>query len=306
VRELTHRVLVGGTASGKKTVAAALCRRHGLVPLSMDSMKVYRGMDIGTDKPPRALVEELDWQLLDLVGHHERYSAGRWVEEAARTVAGVEAPVLFAGGTPLYLRLLLRGMIPVPPADAALGAELDQLWEREGEASFREQLAAVDPELEQRLLPGDKKRLVRGLEVHRLTGRPLSDWQREETVRPIDGSFTVVALRHEAGAHERRLRERVGRMFDDGLLEEVRALQAEAPFGSEAGRCIGYAEAQDVLAGRLTQDAARERVAVRTRQLVRKQRMFLASFPDIHWVDIAEHEPAEELVARVESAFGLA
>jgi tRNA dimethylallyltransferase len=305
VRELIHRVLVGGTASGKKTVAAALCRRHGMLPLSMDSMKVYRGMDIGTDKPPRTLIDELDWQLLDLVGHDERYSAGRWVEQAADIVARADSPVLFAGGTPLYLRLLLRGLIPVPPADETLGAELEALWNSGGEAYFRKLLAEVDPELEQRLFPGDKKRLVRGLEVHRLTGRPMSDWQREETVRPIDGTFLVAALRHEAADHEGRLRERVERMFEQGLLDEVRGLLAAAPFGREAGRSIGYAEAMDVLAGRLAQDAARERTAVRTRQLVRKQRMFLVSFPEVRWVDVQPGEPMDGIVGRVEQALEL-
>jgi tRNA dimethylallyltransferase len=300
VRELTRRVLVGGTASGKKAIAAALCRRHRLLPLSMDSMKVYRGMDIGTAKPPRSMVDELDWRLLDLVGHDERFSAGRWIDDATRIVENTGQQVLFAGGTPLYLRLLLRGLIPVPPADESLGSELEALWDSEGEAHFREQLAAVDPELEQRLFPGDKKRLVRGLEVHRITGRPLSDWQREDTVVPIEGRFLVVALRHEAAAHERALRERVGRMFEDGLLDEVRTLLGLAPFGREAGRSIGYAEALCVIGGSMKRDAARERIAVRTRQLVRKQRMFLASFPEIRWVDIGIGEPVEDVVARVE------
>jgi tRNA dimethylallyltransferase len=265
----------------------------------MDSMKVYRGMDIGTDKPPRALIEELDWRLLDLVGHDERYSAGRWVGQAAELANQTEQSLLFAGGTPLYLRLLLRGIVPVPPGNAALEAELEALWEREGEAHFREQLAEVDPELEGRLFPGDKKRLVRGLEVHRLTGRPLSDWQREETVRPLEGQFLVVALRHEAPEHERRVRSRVSRMFDEGFLDEVTALLAHSPFGREAGQSIGYAEAQEVLAGRMTQEAAIERIAIRTRQLVRKQRMFLSSFPEIQWVDVRPGESEEDLAARV-------
>ena len=305
MQKLTHRVLVGGTASGKKAVAASLCRRHDLLPLSMDSMKVYRGMDIGTDKPPRALVDELDWRLLDLVDHDERYSAGRWVDQAADIAGQTERSLLFAGGTPLYLRLLLQGLVPVPPADTALEAELEALWESEGEAHFREQLAAVDPDLEARLFPGDKKRLVRGLEVYRLTERPLSDWQREETVRPIKGQFLVVALRHEPSAHERRIRKRVSRMFEEGFLDEVAALLAKASFGRESGQSIGYAEAQDVLADRMAKDAAIERIAIRTRQLVRKQRMFLSSFPDIQWVDIRPDESEEDLASRVEARLSL-
>ncbi len=305
MRTLTHRVLVGGTASGKKTVAAALARRHGVRPLSMDSMKVYRGMDIGTDKPPRALVDELDWGLLDLAGHDEVYSAGRWAEDARSAVDDGDGPVLFAGGTPLYLRLLLRGLFPGPPGDDVVRAELEALWAAAGEDAFRRELAAVDPVLEARILPGDKRRLVRGLEVHRLTGRPLSEWQAEETRPPIDGRFVVAALRHATAHHERRLRERVGRMFDDGLLDEVSMLASRAPFAKEAGRAIGYAEALAVLAGELPEADARERVAVRTRQLVRKQRIFLASFPEIRWVDVAPDEDADGVVARVEEALEL-
>ena len=300
-----RRVLVGGTASGKKAVAAALHRRHGLTLLSMDSMKVYRGMDIGTDKPPPEAVAELGWRLLDLAGHDESFSSARWVEAAVEVAEAASAPLLFAGGTPLYLRLLLRGLFPGPPADPELRAELEALWEREGEAPLRAELRAVDPVLGERLLPGDRKRIVRALEVHRSTGRALSDWQREETRPPLAGRFEVVALRHPPEHHERRIRARVERMFDDGLTEEVAALQARAPFGPEAGRAIGYEETRAMLAGTMDEAAAKERIAVRTRQLVRKQRMFLASFPEIRWIDVEPGREVSDLADEVARALGL-
>lgn len=300
-----YRVLVGGTASGKKALATTLFRRHGLRPLAMDSMKVYRGMDIGTDKPAPAVVAETDYALLDLVGHDEPFSVGRWTEHAVRVVADEARPVVFTGGTPLYLRALLRGLFDGPPVDPALRERFERQWDEQGEAACRAELARVDPELEQRLLPGDRKRLLRGLEIHAATGRPLTAWQREETRRPLEGSFLVAGLRPEPEWHADRCRTRARAMFDGGLLDEVSALRAVAPFAREAGRCIGYAEAQAVLDGQLDLAAAQERVVVRTRQLVRKQRMFLAGFDEIRWVDVGPRTTPEQLARDVETALEL-
>lgn len=284
--EVVRRVLVGGTASGKKRVAAELARRHGLRVLSMDSMKVYRGMDIGTDKPGPELLAEVPFGLLDLVGHGESFSAGRWVEAAQRAVEAAGAPVLFAGGTPLYLRLLLRGLFTGPSADPDLRRELDRLWDEQGEASVRAELARVDPAGEARLLPGDRKRLLRALEVQRLTGRSLTELQASETRPPIAGRFVVAALRHEPRLHQERIVARVRAMLDAGLLDEVAGLLAQAPFAREPGRCIGYAEALEHLAGRMDRAALALRIAQRTRQLARKQRMFISTHPEVRWVDV--------------------
>jgi tRNA dimethylallyltransferase len=301
----THRILVGGTASGKKTVAAALAERHGLTVLSMDSMKVYRGMDIGTDKPDAALRERVPFGLLDLCGHDERFSAGRWVEAAVEAVEASGRPVLFAGGTPLYLRLLLRGLFHGPDPDAELRAELERAWDENGEAALREELARVDPEAEARLLPGDRKRIVRALEVARLTGRALTDWQREETRPPLPGRFVVAALRHEAEVHRKRIDDRVEHMLTRGFLDEVSGLSAQAPFAPEPGRSIGYAEALDHLAGRLDREAMLARIAQRTRKLVRKQRTFVASHEEVQWIDVAAGEDVDPVVARVEARLEL-
>ena len=306
--EAVHRVLVGGTGSGKKRVAAALFRRHGQRLLAMDSMKVYRGMDVGTDKPPPELVRETDWRLLDLVGHDESFTSGRWLEAAKAEVeqaAADGAPVLFAGGTPLYLRLLLEGLCPSPPADEALRAELDARWEAEGEAALRAELAARDPELDARLLPGDRKRVLRGLEVALLSGRALSDWQREETRPVIPGRFLVAALRRERESHDDALAARVARMFDEGLVEEVEGLRARAPFAPEPARAIGYAETLELLDGTLDRPAAEARIVQRSRRLVRKQGTFLRSFAAVRWVDVAADADEATVVAEVERALEL-
>lgn len=300
-----RRVLVGGTASGKKQVAAALFRRHGLRPLAMDSMKVYRGMDVGTDKPDAALRAECDYALLDLAGHDELFSSGHWLDAARAVIDAHDGPVLFAGGTPLYLRLMLRGVFPGPRSDPALRARLQARWEAEGEAALRAELARVDPVLEARLFPGDAKRILRGLEVWEQSGRPLSSWQDEASVPPIPGRFVAVALRHEPTAHAERLAARARAMFDGGLLEEVAALQARAPFAEEPGRSIGYLEAREHLAGALSREEAVERTVVRTRQLARKQRMFLSTFEELRWVDVPAGAPLESWLPRVEAALEL-
>jgi tRNA dimethylallyltransferase len=299
------RVLVGGTASGKKAVAAELHRRHGQALLSMDSMKVYRGMDIGTDKPGAELQRAAPFALLDLVGHDEPFSAGQWLRAAQAAIAATDAPPLFAGGTPFYLRLLLRGLCPSPPADPALRAELAALWEQVGEDEVRRRLAAADGPAEARLLRGDRKRLLRALEVAQLTGRPLSEWQREHTRPPLSGRVVVAALRHAPAEQQRRIEARVDRMLQAGLLDEVRALLARAPFAPEPARAIGYAEALAHLRGELPAAALRERIVVRTRQLVRKQRLHLQQFEEVCWVDVAEGEDTGSLAGRVAAALEL-
>lgn len=301
-----HRVLVGGTGSGKKLLAAALCRRHGLRPLAMDSMKVYRGMDLGTDKPPAQLVAELDWRLLDLVGHDESFSAGRWLAAAEAEVAQAAGPVLFTGGTPLYLRLLLSGLCPTPPGDPQLRSELEARWHTEGEAALRNQLALQDPVLAARLFPGDMKRIVRALEVLLLTGRPLGTWQAEHTQPVIAGRFVVVGLRHARELHAERLARRVERMFAEGLVAEVDGLRRRAPFAPEAARAIGYAETLALLEGHLDEQRAQQRIVQRSRKLARKQGTFLRSFAELRWIDVPPDGDEDALLAAVERALELA
>jgi tRNA dimethylallyltransferase len=300
-----HYVLVGGTAGGKKAVALELARKHGLPLLSMDSVKVYRGMDIGTDKPPPALRGTHGFRLLDLAGHDQRFSAGDWLRAAAAEVEGARGSVLFVGGTVLYLRLLLRGLCPSPPADAALRGELAALWERHGEGEVRRRLAAADPDAAARLAPGDAKRLLRALEVVQLTGVPLTTWQREHTMPVVPGEFRVAALRRPSDEQLARVRQRVDAMLALGLLAEVETLARAAPFAREPAVAIGYAEALAVLAGRLPQAEMPGRIVVRTRQLLRKQRLHVEQLVPSAWIDLEPREDTAEALARVERALQL-
>ena len=302
---IEHLVLVGGTAGGKKAVALELRRRHGLQLLSMDSVKVYRGMDVGTDKPPPAARGADGFRLLDLVGHDERFTAGDWLRAAAAEVERAGGPVLIVGGTTLYLRLLLHGLCPAPPADPALRAELRALWDEQGEAEVRRRLAACDPEAAARLLPGDAKRLLRALEVAQLTGVPLTTWQREHTAPVVPGRFRVAALRRAPDEALARVRRRVAAMLEGGLVAEVEALARRAPFAREPAAAIGYAEALAVLAGSLPPAELPERILVRTRQLLRKQRQHVEQLVPSAWVDVAPDASVGDATEQVERALGL-
>ncbi len=302
---MIQRVLVGGTACGKKAVAAELFARHGLPLLSMDSMKVYRGMNIGTDKPDAALLARAPFALLDLIGHDGGFSVGAYCRAARAEVERVGGEVLFAGGTPLYLRALLLGLCEAPPADPVLRAEHAALWARDGEAAIRARLAALDPDSAARLSPGDAKRLLRALEVAVLTGRPLSVWQREHTHPVIEGRIVVAALARSADDAMVRQSARAAAMLERGLVAEVDELLAQAPFGREASRAIGYAEVLAWRSGTLREDRILPTIITRTRQLQRKQRMFLSSLPGITWVHVAPDADLATVVADVERALEL-
>jgi len=268
-------------------------------------MKVYRGMDIGTDKPGADMRRETPFELLDLVGHDEGYSAGRWARAARDVVQLAGRDVLFVGGTTLYLRLLLSGLCPLPGVDAGLREELAALWDQRGEAHIREELTRADPISEARLLPGDRKRLLRALEVWRQTGRALSSWQRAATEPVVEGEFRVVALGRSSEDRQERARVRAERMLASGLVAEVDRLAACAPFAAEAARAIGYAEVLAMRAGELSERDLSERILVRTRQLQRKQRIALRAWPQVRWIDVGSDAGVEEILPGVERVLEL-
>jgi len=281
--------LVGATASGKKQAALAAAAELPLALLSLDALKVYRGLDRGTDKSP-----ERRFGLTDLVGPHARFSVGDYVRAAAAAVAAIRAAgqvPLFVGGTGLYLRALVRGLTEVPEipatARAAVAARLDQAGVAAGHAA----LAELDPVTAARLHPHDRKRIARALEVVEATGRPLSAWQRESTRRPIPGRVHLCGIRWTRAALHRRIRERVERMFAAGLVDEVRALHASGGLGPVAGSAIGYREVVEWLiappADRALGSEAecRRQVVTDTTAFVRRQDNWFRQFPEIVWID---------------------
>ncbi len=227
--DLLRRALyvTGPTASGKTAVGVALARALGAEVLALDSMTLYRGMDIGTAKPTVEERQGVPHHLIDVLDPWESASVAAYRAWAVAAVRQVEARgrlPLFVGGTPLYLKALLRGLFEGPSADREIRDALEREAERQGDAVLHARLAGIDPKAAARLHPNDRRRVIRALEVHAVTGRPLSDWQTEHD-RPAIGVRVVALARPRPELHA-RIDRRVVRMFAEGLVEEVRALQA--------------------------------------------------------------------------------
>jgi tRNA dimethylallyltransferase len=225
-----HRAiyLTGPTASGKTAVGVVLARILGAEIVALDSMTLYRGMDIGTAKPGPAERGGVPHHLIDVLDPWESASVAEyrtWAREAVARIEARGARALFVGGTALYLKALLRGLFDGPGADPALRRELEDEADRLGDAALHARLAALDPATAGRLHPNDRRRVVRALEVVATTGKPLSHWQTEHD-RPAPEDVPVFALDRPRADVRDRIDRRVIAMFADGLIDEVRALQA--------------------------------------------------------------------------------
>ncbi|MDP6940136.1 MAG: tRNA (adenosine(37)-N6)-dimethylallyltransferase MiaA [Planctomycetota bacterium] len=297
--------LVGPTASGKTALALDLCEESGAEVLSLDSMLVYRGLDIGTAKPSREEQARVPHHLMDLVCPSEPYDVQRYLgaaREALSDIQGRGARGLFVGGTGFYLAVLLRGLFEGPPADHDLRLKLEGEREAVGAEAFHQRLAQVDPEAAQRLHPNDMRRVVRAMEVLEQTGRTLTSWQDDWNAGPgpRQKKARLVGLSVERDVLEERIRARAAIMLDQGWREEAVAVREGPGFGPSAGAALGYEEVLAWDAGELTREEALERIAVRTRQFARRQRTWYQKF-DITWI------PADtpDLLDRARTVLGI-
>jgi len=300
VRQL--HVILGPTAVGKGRLARALARRIGAQIISVDSMKVYRHMDIGTAKPSAAARAEVPHHCLDLVEPTEGFSAARYVAHADRAIEAVRAAgarPLAVGGTTLYLRALIEGLFEGPPADADLRAELRSRARRDGLPALHAELAAVDSEAARRIHPNDEKRIIRALEVHRLTGRAISELQRQwDAQRRYD--CRLLGLRRERSDLHGRINRRAERMIAAGLRDEVAALLAEpGGLSAQAAAAVGYAEMIEHLRGERSLDETCERIKMHTRRLAKKQQTWQRRLGDVRWFDVTPDETADALAERI-------
>lgn len=292
--------LVGPTASGKTRAGVLVAETLGAEVVSLDSMAVYRGMDIGTAKPSAEERARVPFHLIDVCDQTEEFSAADYLRLAAVAVAEIHTrgrPVLFVGGTPLYLKLLLEGVFRGPRADWEFRRALRARAQQEGTEALHQELTRVDPEAARRLHPNDLRRIERALEVYHRTGRPLSQLRRENQV-VVAGPKRLVGLCRARTDLYRRIDERVERMWVAGFAEEVRRL-AERGFSRSASQALGYREVLRHLAGELTLAEARELTQRHTRQFAKRQLTWFRSLPNISWVDVAPEDPPEALAERV-------
>lgn len=272
--------LTGATASGKTALGIAAAREIGAEIVSLDSMAIYRGMDVGTAKPTPEERQGVPHHLFDVVDPEEEYSLVDYLKEAERVVADIESrgkKALFVGGTPLYLKGILFGVFESPGADPELRARLKER-EEEAPGTLWRELSAVDPDAAQRLHPNDVKRLVRALEVYKLTGRPISSQQTQFDAPPLVDPGRVFILTRPREELYARINKRVKIMMEEGFLEEVRRLEERGvELGSTSSKAVGYKETSRVLHGELSLDEAIERISQSTRNFAKRQETWFRS-----------------------------
>ncbi len=299
--------VLGCTASGKGTLARALATALGAEIVSVDSMKVYRGMDIGTAKPSPAARAALPHHLIDVVDPWEPFSVARFVELADEAVAAIHArgrPVVAVGGTVLYFKCFYQGLFQGPSADPELRNQIRARAAREGTAPLYEELVRIDPPAAQRIHRNDLRRIERALEVFHLTGTPISTLQRQwagDALRRPDWNWTLLGLRRPREWNNRRINDRVREMVAAGLIDEARRIWSD-PRGisDQARQAVGYAEWFAHFAGRLTRDEAVEQVKINTRRLAKQQRSWLKQLTGVRWIDVAEEDTAGTLLSRAQ------
>jgi len=299
-----HRAiyLTGATASGKSAVGVHLARILDAEILALDSMTLYRGMDIGTAKPtaderggvPHHLIDVLDpWESASVAIYRE------WALGAIRDVESRGRRALFVGGTALYLKAMLRGLFDGPGADPEVRGRLEAEALAVGDAAMHARLAALDPATAARLHPNDRRRIVRALEVIELTGSPFSALQREHD-RPAPAATKVFALDHPRPTLHDRIDRRVLAMFEAGLVDEVRRLRsAPRPMGSVAEQGVGYREVIEHLAGEADLPTTVARIQARTRQFAKRQATWFRGLAEVRRVEVGPGDDAEALARRL-------
>lgn len=300
-------MLIGCTASGKSRVGLELAQRMGGEIVSIDSMKIYRRMEIGTAKPGAEARAVVPHHMIDVVEPSESFSLGRYVEmadAAIRDIAGRGKPVLAVGGTMMFVRGLVSGVFEGPPADGELRRQLRERAAVEGAPALHAELAKVDPRAASRIHPNDLRRIERALEVYHATGTPISELQQQWEHSQGPYNCRIVALRRTREEANRRINARVTHMVEAGLVEEVRSLLAEpAGIGDQAAQAVGYAEIIAHLRGELTLEQAIEQVKINSRHLAKHQRTWMRHFPQAHHVDLDETSTIEQVADQVQAAW---
>ena len=297
--------VMGPTASGKTALAMEWAQRLGGEIVSVDSALVYRGLDIGAAKPDAAMLATVPHHLIDVREPWQPYSAAEFAHDASAALTDIAArgklPIL-AGGTGLYFRALLEGLAPMPQADPEVRAAIAAEAARKGWPAMHAELAGIDAAAAAKIKPTDPQRIQRALEVFRLSGRPISEWQRAPARArlPFRVLKLVLAPRDRAVLHA-RIEQRFDVMLAAGFLGEVRrlrelpALQAvEKPLDLPAIRAVGYRQAWEFLDGAISADVFREQAIFATRQLAKRQLTWLRGERDARWFDPATDAAALE------------
>jgi tRNA dimethylallyltransferase len=295
-------LILGVTASGKGRLAFDLAQSLGAEIISIDSMKVYRRMDIGTAKPPQEVRQRIKYHLIDIVEPSDSFSVAAFLEAALHSIEQTKSrnkKIIAVGGTALYIKALLYGLFEGPGTDKQIRAELKARAQVKGLTELYCELTKIDPVAAERINPNDSKRIIRALEVHQLTGKPISSLQKQWDNSETKHDWTIIGLQREKTDTSGRINKRVKNMIAAGFVDEVKSLLAEEKLLSkQAGCAIGYAEIIEYLNGHISLEDAIELIKKNTRRLAKNQRTWFKTFKNVHWLDIEPDEPPEKILSR--------
>ena len=300
------QIVAGATSCGKSAVAMLLAERSGSGILAIDSMKLYRELDIGTGKPSPAERARLPHFLIDCREPHESASVAEFLLAAETLIrnAGIPGshvpPLIGEGGTALYLKALCEGLFEGPGKHAEIRARLEAEATERGSHALHERLKTVDPVAASKILPTDPRRIVRALEVFEITGRPIGEGQRPWGTARTDIDVRIACLDLPRAALYPRIDRRISAMLDSGWLDECRRLlDLNPPLSREARQALGYKTLFAHLRGEISLDAARERICFDTHHFARRQIHWFKKLPKTKFIPIADDEPAEAIAERV-------
>jgi tRNA dimethylallyltransferase len=296
--------LVGPTAVGKSAVALWLAQEYGGEIITCDSMQVYRGFDVGTDKPGPEARQAIPHHLVDIINPEDQFSAADFARLATATAESIisrgHLPVV-AGGTGLYHKALVEGLFPGPGQDPVLRQKLKREAEQSGFQSLYEKLQQVDPEYARKITPGDGLRIIRALEVFHLTGQPLSCHFRQTQSPAREKGFILhqIGLKLERKELYRRIEIRVERMFAKGIVEEVKSLLARGvPEKAAPFKGLGYRQVLRYLKGEIPLEKAVYLTKLETRHLAKRQLTWFKKSPGIIWLESEDRQAIKDFVER--------
>ncbi|MCE5340588.1 MAG: tRNA (adenosine(37)-N6)-dimethylallyltransferase MiaA [Planctomycetaceae bacterium] len=294
-------LILGVTAGGKGKLAFELAKKLDGEIISVDSMKVYRRMDIGTAKPPKERVTEVKHHLIDVVEPSESFSVDTFLnltEQAVKDIQSRNKPVIAVGGTAMYIKAMLYGIFEGPGTDENIRKKLKERIAAVGLEELHKKLTVVDTEAAGRIHQNDEKRIIRALEVYELTGKPISSFQNQFSAEPKN-DWLVIGLQRDKDDASHRINTRIKKMVEMGLVDEVKSLLAEEkPLSMQARCAIGYAEIINYLEGKETLENSIEQIKINTRRFAKAQRTWFKTFRFANWLNLAPDDKVEQVLDR--------
>lgn len=292
--------LTGATASGKSDISVLLAETIDAEIISLDSMAIYRDMDIGTAKPDQELRQRCPHHLIDIVSPPDEFSVNDYTTAAFDKIADITSrgkKVLFVGGTALYLKTLLRGSFQGPPADWEFRESIRKEIEEVGHEHLIQRLEQVDPLSAHKLHPNDTRRIIRALEVYKLTGTPISHLQTQFDEDASAEECRVFSIRWPRAILHERIDARVESMFERGFIDEARFLREKyETLGRTASQAVGYKEVFDLIDGTVQQDEVVQLVKNRTHQFARHQETWFRGLSEVRWIERSESISPSDVV----------